>query len=133
MDLKPEEISKVIKEQIKHYGKKIEQDETGTVILVGDGIARANGLDKCMANELVEFENGEYEDEFDDEEYEDDDYDEDEKPKRGGFFTVLVIINIILIILLLWLLVGLLVNLGVLPEKLDLGYTWFNQHIFPIF
>jgi len=60
MDLKPEEISKVIKEQIKHYGKKIEQDETGTVILVGDGIARANGLDKCMANELVEFENGEF-------------------------------------------------------------------------
>ncbi|MBQ8095316.1 MAG: F0F1 ATP synthase subunit alpha [Clostridia bacterium] len=60
MDLRPEEISKIIKNQIKQYGKKIEQDETGTVILVGDGIARANGLDKCMANELVEFENGEY-------------------------------------------------------------------------
>ena len=60
MDLRPEEISKIIKNQIKQYGKKIEQDETGTIILVGDGIARANGLDKCMANELVEFENGEY-------------------------------------------------------------------------
>ncbi len=60
MDLKPEEISQIIKNQIKHYGQKIEQDETGTVIVVGDGIARANGLDRCMANELVEFENGEY-------------------------------------------------------------------------
>ena len=60
MDLRPEEISKIIKTQIKQYGQKIEQDETGTVILVGDGIARANGLDKCMSNELVEFENGEF-------------------------------------------------------------------------
>ncbi len=60
MDLKPEEISKVIKAQIKQYDQKLEQDETGTVILVGDGIARASGLDQCVANELVEFENGEY-------------------------------------------------------------------------
>ena len=60
MDLKPEEISKIIKAQIKQYDKKIEQSETGSVILVGDGIARASGLEKCMANELVEFENGEY-------------------------------------------------------------------------
>ncbi|MED9822007.1 MAG: F0F1 ATP synthase subunit alpha [Christensenellales bacterium] len=60
MDLKPEEISKIIKAQIKQYDKKIEQSETGSVILVGDGIARASGLENCMANELVEFENGEY-------------------------------------------------------------------------
>ena len=60
MDLKPEEISKIIKAQIKQYDQKLEQDETGTVILVGDGIARASGLDQCVANELVEFENGEY-------------------------------------------------------------------------
>jgi len=60
MDLKPEEISKIIKAQIKQYDQKLKQDETGTIILVGDGIARANGLDRCMANELVEFENGEY-------------------------------------------------------------------------
>ena len=60
MDLKSEEISKIIKLQIQNYGKKIEQDETGSIILVGDGIARAAGLDKCMANELLEFENGEY-------------------------------------------------------------------------
>ncbi len=60
MQLKPEDISKIIKSQIKNYGKKIESAETGTVILVGDGIARAYGLEKCMANELVEFENGEY-------------------------------------------------------------------------
>ena len=60
MQLKPEEISKIIKSQIKHYASRIESAETGTVILVGDGIARAYGLEKCMANELVEFQNGEY-------------------------------------------------------------------------
>ena len=60
MELRPEEITKIIREQIKNYERKLETSETGTIILVGDGIARASGLDKCMANELVEFENGEY-------------------------------------------------------------------------
>ncbi len=60
MQLKPEDISKIIKSQIQNYEKKIETSETGTVIMVGDGIARAYGLDKCMANELVEFSNGEF-------------------------------------------------------------------------
>lgn len=60
MDLKPEEISKLIKEQIKHYENRITQRDTGTIISVGDGIARVSGLDKCMANELVRFPNGEY-------------------------------------------------------------------------
>ena len=60
MDLKAEEIAKIIKSQIKQYGKHIEQSETGTIVLVGDGIAKASGLDRCMANELLEFENGEY-------------------------------------------------------------------------
>ena len=60
MQLKPEDISKIIKAQIKHYENVIEQSETGTVILVGDGIARATGLEKCMSGELVQFANGEY-------------------------------------------------------------------------
>ncbi len=60
MDLRPEEISKIIKSQIKYYENQIEQSETGTIILVGDGIAKATGLKKCMVNELVQFENGEY-------------------------------------------------------------------------
>ncbi len=60
MQLKPEEISKLIKEQIKHYENKISQADTGTIIMIGDGIARASGLDKCMANELLRFSNGEY-------------------------------------------------------------------------
>ncbi|HIV67536.1 MAG TPA: F0F1 ATP synthase subunit alpha [Candidatus Butyricicoccus stercorigallinarum] len=60
MQLRPEEISSVIKAQIKNYDTKIEQSETGRIILIGDGIARASGLEKCMANELVEFSNGEY-------------------------------------------------------------------------
>ena len=60
MQLKPEQISKIIRSQIKHYENAIEQSETGTVIMVGDGIARASGLDNCMAGELVQFGNGEY-------------------------------------------------------------------------
>ncbi len=60
MELRPEEITKIIRAQIKNYEKKIEQSETGTIILVGDGIARASGLEKCMMNELIEFPNGEF-------------------------------------------------------------------------
>ena len=60
MQLKPEEISKLIKQQIKQYENKISQNDTGTIIMIGDGIARATGLDACMANELVRFPNGEY-------------------------------------------------------------------------
>lgn len=60
MQLRPDEISSIIKAQIKNYKNTIEQSETGTIILVGDGIAKAHGLENCMANELVEFSNGEY-------------------------------------------------------------------------
>ncbi|MBQ1310984.1 MAG: F0F1 ATP synthase subunit alpha [Blautia sp.] len=60
MQLKPEEISKVIRSQIKYYDNAIRQDETGTVLMVGDGIARASGLVNCMAGELLEFENGSF-------------------------------------------------------------------------
>ena len=60
MHLKPEEISKIIKDQIKTYSNKVNQSETGYVIQIGDGISKVHGLDKCMANELVEFSNGEY-------------------------------------------------------------------------
>lgn len=55
MNLRPEEISAVIKEQIKHYEKKMEVTDYGTVIQVGDGIARVYGLQNCMAGELLEF------------------------------------------------------------------------------
>ena len=58
--MKPEEISKLIKEQIKHYENRISQSDTGTIIMIGDGIARVSGLDQCMANELIRFPNGEY-------------------------------------------------------------------------
>lgn len=60
MQLKPEEISKIIKDQIKNYENKIVQAETGYVIQIGDGISKVHGLTNCMANELLEFENGEY-------------------------------------------------------------------------
>ena len=60
MQLKPEEISKVIRSQIKYYENAIRQDETGTVLMVGDGIARASGLSNCMAGELLEFEDGNF-------------------------------------------------------------------------
>ena len=58
MDLKPHEISALIKERIKNYEDKIETDDVGRVITVGDGIALAQGLEKAMASELVEFEDG---------------------------------------------------------------------------
>ena len=58
MQLKPEEISKVIRSQIKHYENAISHSETGTILMVGDGIARASGLVDCMAGELLEFEDG---------------------------------------------------------------------------
>ena len=60
MELRPEEISRIIRSQIKHYETKINQSETGTVTLIGDGIARAAGLDGCMAGELLEFPGGVY-------------------------------------------------------------------------
>ncbi|MBE6956527.1 MAG: F0F1 ATP synthase subunit alpha [Ruminococcaceae bacterium] len=60
MTTRPEEISNVIKEQIRNYNAKIEMKETGTVILVGDGIARVYGLQACMASELLEFEDGSF-------------------------------------------------------------------------
>ena len=56
MQLKPEEISRVIRSQIKYYENTIREDETGMVLMVGDGIARVSGLEACMAGELLEFE-----------------------------------------------------------------------------
>ena len=60
MQLKPEEISKVIRSQIKYYENAIQKNETGTILMVGDGIARASGLVNCMAGELLEFEDGNF-------------------------------------------------------------------------
>lgn len=60
MNLKPEEISAVIKEQIKNYKNELEISNFGTVIQVGDGIARVYGLESCMAGELLEFPNDIY-------------------------------------------------------------------------
>ncbi|MBQ5890601.1 MAG: F0F1 ATP synthase subunit alpha, partial [Clostridia bacterium] len=57
---RPEEISNIIKNQIKNYNSKIDMTETGKVTLVGDGIARVYGLRNCMANELLEFEDGSF-------------------------------------------------------------------------
>lgn len=57
MNLKPEEISSVIKEQLKNYSTKFEVSDVGTVIQVADGIARVHGLEKAMQGELLEFPN----------------------------------------------------------------------------
>ena len=58
MEIKAEEISSIIRKQVKDYGKKVEVAETGTVLSVGDGIARVYGLTKVMAGELLEFPGG---------------------------------------------------------------------------
>ncbi len=60
MNSRPEEISNIIKQQIKNYKSKIEMKETGTVILVGDGIAKVYGLRNCMSSELLEFDDGSF-------------------------------------------------------------------------
>ena len=56
MNLRPDEITGIIKEQVKNYRNKIELTDVGTVVTVGDGIANIHGLDNCMSNELLEFE-----------------------------------------------------------------------------
>ena len=58
MSIKTEEISSLIKEQLKNYKNELSVDEVGTVTYVGDGIARANGLENAMASELLEFQDG---------------------------------------------------------------------------
>ena len=58
MNVKPEEITSIIKKEIEKYEKKIETVDSGTIIQIGDGVARAYGLDKCMAGELLELPNG---------------------------------------------------------------------------
>ncbi len=60
MQSKIEDISKIIKEQIRNYSKKVENDEVGYVISVGDGIAKVHGILNCRANELLEFSNGSF-------------------------------------------------------------------------
>ncbi len=60
MQSKIDDISKIIKEQIKNYEKRTAEDEIGYVISVGDGIAKVHGIDKCKSNELLEFSNGSY-------------------------------------------------------------------------
>ena len=56
--IRVEEVSRIISDRIKNYGKHIELQETGTVLAVGDGIARVYGLEGAMSGEMVEFENG---------------------------------------------------------------------------
>ncbi len=59
-ELKPEELSALIKKQITDFEKRVDVSEVGTVITVGDGISKVYGLEKCMASELLEFPNGVY-------------------------------------------------------------------------
>ena len=60
MQYSAEQIAKIIREQIKNYESRLVTDEIGTVILVGDGVARVSGLDNCMAGELIELPNGSF-------------------------------------------------------------------------
>lgn len=60
MNIKPNEISALIKKQIQNYSHKVETNDVGSVITIGDGIALVHGLDKAMNGELLEFENGVY-------------------------------------------------------------------------
>jgi F-type H+-transporting ATPase subunit alpha len=56
--IKADEITELLRQQIENYEQRIQVDEVGTVISLGDGIARVHGLDKVMAGELIEFPHG---------------------------------------------------------------------------
>ena len=58
MDIKPAEITDILKREIKEYDREIDVAETGTVLSAGDGIARVYGLENALAGELVEFDGG---------------------------------------------------------------------------
>jgi len=58
VSIRPDEISSIIRQQIEQYDQEVKVSNVGTVLQVGDGIARIYGLDKCMASELLEFEDG---------------------------------------------------------------------------
>lgn len=60
MSIKAEEISSLIKQQLEHYDDKLDINEVGVVTYVGDGIARAHGLNDVLAGELLKFDNGSY-------------------------------------------------------------------------
>ena len=60
LSIKAEEISSLIKQQLEHYDDKLDINEVGVVTYIGDGIARAHGLNNVLANELLEFDNGSY-------------------------------------------------------------------------
>lgn len=60
MNIKPEEITSIIKSEIQKYEKQIKTVDSGTIIQIGDGVARVYGLDECMGGELLEFPNGVY-------------------------------------------------------------------------
>src|SRR4026208_2179118 len=60
MDIKAEEISKIIREQIGSYAVDVDVAEVGTIVSVGDGIARVHGVERTMAGEMLEFPHGVY-------------------------------------------------------------------------
>ena len=60
MNIKPEEITSIIKKEIQRYENQIKTSDSGTIIQIGDGIARVYGLDDCMQGELLEFPNNVY-------------------------------------------------------------------------
>ena len=60
MELKAEEITSVIRKEIGNYEKDLKMESVGTVLQIGDGVARIHGLEKCKASELLEFEDGVY-------------------------------------------------------------------------
>ena len=60
MKIRADEMTAVIKQQLAEYGANVVQDEVGTILQVGDGIARISGLGQCMAGEMLEFSNGSF-------------------------------------------------------------------------
>ena len=58
MDLRPSEVSSIIERELQNYRGELKAEGVGTVLQVGDGVARVHGLDDCMVSEILEFQNG---------------------------------------------------------------------------
>lgn len=100
------------------------------------GNTQVFNIKEAMADEDAEIEmDEEYEDDDYDDEYYDDEDEYDEAPRSKAATVIIIIINVILALILIWLLYGLLVSFGVISDIIHLGftYTFFNEHIYPIF
>lgn len=136
----PEEMNEVMAGEEIEVEEEEEKEEAVPVRSSGSddiGNTTVFSIKEAMGDDDDEIEMDEEYDDEDDDDYYDDDEDDDyeEAPRSRAATVIIIIINIILALILIWLLYGLLVSFGVIPDVVHLGftYTFFNEHIYPIF